>query len=258
MTSKRTLKIAAIATPGLLLGAFLLTPAEATPSDKVTICHATSSYSNPYTTPEVNTSSVDEANNRYLNGHGDHTGPVFVVDGPSGWGDIIPPFESPKGTVFPGQNWTEAGQAIYRNGCQAVVPTPTPTPTTPTPTPTTPTPTPTTATPTPTTPTPTVTTPTPTVTTPTAPAIVTTPSVTPKPTPAKTTPAADDEPSEKPSEKEVVVTEKESKTPAPVAITELPKTGPSDVNPAILGAALLLTSLGGGLMFASRRMGMRE
>jgi hypothetical protein len=30
------------------------------------------------------------------------------------------------------------------------------------------------------------------------------------------------------------------------------------VNPAILGAALLLTSLGGGLMFASRRMGMRE
>lgn len=258
MTSKRTLKIAAIATPGLLLGAFLLTPAEATPSDKVTICHATASYSNPYTTPEVNTSSVDEANNRYLNGHGDHTGPVFVVDGPSGWGDIIPPFESPKGTVFPGQNWTEAGQAIYRNGCQAVVPTPTPTPTTPTPTPTTPTPTPTTATPTPTTPTPTVTTPTPTVTTPTAPAIVTTPSATPKPTPAKTTPAADDEPSEKPSEKEVVVTEKESKTPAPVAITELPKTGPSDVNPAILGAALLLTSLGGGLMFASRRMGMRE
>lgn len=144
-----------------------LVAAQGTPSDKVTICHATASVTNPYTSPEVNTSSVDEVNNKFLDGHGDHTGPVFDPAGGKdqpAWGDIIPPFESPIGTKFPGYNWTEAGQAIYNNGCQPVIPTPTPTPT---PTETTPTPTPTlTETPTPT-PTVTVTeepTPTPTVT----------------------------------------------------------------------------------------------
>jgi LPXTG-motif cell wall-anchored protein len=79
--------------------------AGATPSDKLMICHATASASNPYTSPDVNTSSIDEENNQYLNGHGDHQN------------DIIPPFTSPSGTVFPGLNWDEDGQAIWNNGC---------------------------------------------------------------------------------------------------------------------------------------------
>ena len=63
-------------------------------------------------------SSVDEANNPDLNGHGDHSG------------DIIPPFtytytEKGKGqdpdvvvtVTFGGLNWDADGQAIYANGC---------------------------------------------------------------------------------------------------------------------------------------------
>lgn len=71
------------------MSAFILLPAGATPSDKVTICHATSSTSNPYTVNTISTSSVDEAGNKYLNGHGDHTGPVYAPGMGSGWGDII-------------------------------------------------------------------------------------------------------------------------------------------------------------------------
>ncbi len=83
--------------------------APGTRNDKVTICHATSSGSNPYTTNTVDESSIDEQNNRYLNGHGDHER------------DIIPPF----GT-FPGRNWDARGQAIWENGCKPPVETTTP------------------------------------------------------------------------------------------------------------------------------------
>lgn len=104
----------------------LIAPAaEATPSINVTICHATASETNPYTVNTVDTSSIDELNNQYLNGHGDHEG------------DIVPPFESPLGNVFAGKNWDAVGQATWNNGCVRTEPSPSPSPTpTPTPTPT--------------------------------------------------------------------------------------------------------------------------
>ena len=95
------------------MSAFILLPgAGASPSGSVTICHATSSTGNPYTVNTINTSSVDEQGNQYLNGHGGHTGPVYTDGTGSGWGDIIPPFTNPdSGTSFPGYNWDGAGQA---------------------------------------------------------------------------------------------------------------------------------------------------
>ncbi|MGI9197459.1 MAG: hypothetical protein ACR2KE_08350 [Candidatus Nanopelagicales bacterium] len=75
-----------------------------TQSRTVTICHATSSSSNPY---NVNTVSVYG-----LDGHGDHPN------------DIIPPIEDP---AYPGQNWTPENEAILTNGCQTPTMSPTPT-----------------------------------------------------------------------------------------------------------------------------------
>ena len=168
----------------------------ATPSDKVTICHATSATNNPYVVNTVSTSSVDEFGNPDLNGHGDHTGPVYSDGMDSGWGDIIPPFEDSKsGVSFAGLNWSAEGQAIWNAGCNPVKPSPTPTPTettaspTPTPTETTgsPTPTPITTSPAPVTPTPT---PTLTTVTPTPTAITTSPApITTSPAPITTSPA---------------------------------------------------------------------
>jgi hypothetical protein len=89
------------------------------PSDKITICHAANSQTNPYTTNTISRSSVDNTGNQYLNGHGDHTGPVWysgIAD--HSWGDIIPSFTSDLGTIFPGQNWDETGQAIWNNKCK--------------------------------------------------------------------------------------------------------------------------------------------
>lgn len=91
----------------------------ATKSDKITICHATNSHTNPYVKNTVNSSSINEKNNKKdVNGHGDHTGAVWhegIAD--HSWGDIIPPFESPTGTTYAGQNWTTEAKAIYDNGC---------------------------------------------------------------------------------------------------------------------------------------------
>jgi hypothetical protein len=86
---------------------------------EVTICHATNSHTNPYTVNKIDDSSIDEENNKYLNGHGDHTGPVWhqgIAD--HSWGDIIPPFTNSAGSSFPGRNWTTLGQAIYNNDCK--------------------------------------------------------------------------------------------------------------------------------------------
>lgn len=94
----------------------------ATKSEKVTICHATNSQTNPYVGITVNSSSINEKNNAGYNGHGNHNGGVWHQGvAAHSWGDIIPAFESPKGTSFPGSNWSTAGQAIYNNGCQPVV-----------------------------------------------------------------------------------------------------------------------------------------
>lgn len=121
----QTVKRASSLMAALILLAQMAIPVTvgATPSGKVVICHATDSHNNPYTTNDINTSSVDEDNNQYLNGHGDHTGPVWesgIAD--HSWGDIIPPFTNPlTGTSFPGQNWTSQGQAIWNNGCKIAV-----------------------------------------------------------------------------------------------------------------------------------------
>lgn len=120
--SARIRVIAMVSAVVIANGVLATTSSYATKSDKVVICHATNSHSNPYTRNNVNTSSVDEKNNKFLNGHGDHEGGVWykgIAD--HSWGDIIPPFESPKGTNFAGHNWNEAGKAIYNNGCKIKV-----------------------------------------------------------------------------------------------------------------------------------------
>ena len=80
---------------------------------KVDICHARSSQTNPYGPGPINVSvnSIIKPN-----GHGTHTGPVFFPDAQD-WGDIIPPFDH-EGGSFPGLNWTPEGQAIFFNDCQ--------------------------------------------------------------------------------------------------------------------------------------------
>lgn len=86
---------------------------------KVDICHASISTQIPYSTDQVDTSSVD------LNGHVNHTGPIFTPGMEGGWGDIIPPVPD----ILPnGLNWPE-GEATLLNGCNFVSPAPSPTPT---------------------------------------------------------------------------------------------------------------------------------
>lgn len=82
--------------------------------EKVDICHARSSQTNPYG-PGLQNVSVNSIVNP--NGHGTHDGPVFFP-GASDWGDIIPPFEYGDNESFPGLNWDSDGQAIYFNNCQ--------------------------------------------------------------------------------------------------------------------------------------------
>jgi len=88
--------------------------------DKVRICHATSSASNPYEYPEVSKSAVDGVGNgdHYL----EHTGAIAtsnsvaqgLKDDKIDWGDIIPPIEG----VHAGLNWTTTGRAIWNNKCE--------------------------------------------------------------------------------------------------------------------------------------------
>jgi hypothetical protein len=81
--------------------------------DKIEICHATASDSNPYTSPEV---SKDSIITHDPNGHGTHPD------------DIIPPFNYVKQGVsgsYPGQNWDAYGQAVYAAGCDKPTATPT-------------------------------------------------------------------------------------------------------------------------------------
>lgn len=74
--------------------------------NKVTICHATGSATNPYVVITPNANGV-------INGHSG--------SGHQGGRDIIPPFSyNDHGTTkqYPGQNWDATGQAIYNNGCK--------------------------------------------------------------------------------------------------------------------------------------------
>lgn len=97
--------------------------------DRIRICHATDSHTNPYTNPDVDPDAVD-GDDGNDNGQGDHylthNGPVWfegIAD--HSWGDIIPPIEN----VHQGKNWTEEGQRVHGNGCSfrfEQEPTPTP------------------------------------------------------------------------------------------------------------------------------------
>lgn len=89
-------------------------------TDKVDICHATSpgNYNSPNTTVAGILHSSGGAGQA---GHTNHDG------------DIIPPFkyydDNNVETAYDGKNWTTANQAIYANGCAALVaPRPTPLP----------------------------------------------------------------------------------------------------------------------------------
>jgi hypothetical protein len=74
--------------------------------NKVTICHATGSKTNPYVRISPNANGV-------VAGHEAHQDQR----------DIIPSFHyNDHGTnkTFPGQNWNSSGQAVYNNGCKPV------------------------------------------------------------------------------------------------------------------------------------------
>ena len=83
------------------------------PEHKITLCHRTDSYDNPYV-PE----SVDVASELF-EGHDGHNGPVFYAAIPKQekWGDIIPAFNFGPGEVYAGKNLTADGQAILDNDC---------------------------------------------------------------------------------------------------------------------------------------------
>jgi hypothetical protein len=100
-------------------GALSLTPLSAygtssSPEHKVTICHRTNSYTNPYVVITVDIASVK------FQGHDGHDGPIFSPDIPKGekWGDIIPSFDFGPGNQYDGKNWDETGQDIWHNDCQ--------------------------------------------------------------------------------------------------------------------------------------------
>ncbi len=112
-------------------------------NNNVTICHRTTSVTNPYNTITVDKKAADgvagNTNSNQPDHYGEHQGPLAssqavaqaLKDSHTEWGDIIPPI-SP---YHNGLNWTTQGQAIYNNDCNYVTPTPTPR-VTPSPTPT--------------------------------------------------------------------------------------------------------------------------
>lgn len=81
----------------------------------VSICHATESATNPYTSQTVNGSAIITG----PNGHDNHD-----TGGLDDKGDIIPPFDYDPGTgttTYPGKNWTTdyggySGEEVYNNG----------------------------------------------------------------------------------------------------------------------------------------------
>ncbi len=70
---------------------------------KVTICHATSSNTNPYNQITVSVNSIAHS------GHLGHTGPLYPQ---LGWGDVIPPIQGVTGGV----NWP-AGSGLLADQC---------------------------------------------------------------------------------------------------------------------------------------------
>lgn len=97
------------------------------PEHKVTLCHATDSYSNPYVVVTVDVASV------LHHGHDGHDGPVFYATIPKHqkWGDIIPSFDYGPGERYGGKNNNGAAMTMLGQGCKPSKPTwPPPPPTT--------------------------------------------------------------------------------------------------------------------------------
>ncbi|MBL3698760.1 DUF11 domain-containing protein [Leucobacter luti] len=104
------------AAPGTVTRSIEVQQCEEPPAD-VTLCHATSSDTNPWNELALPPAGV-------LSGH--------VGSDHQGGRDIIPPFTYQAGGAtlqFAGQNWDEAGQAIFENGCEEPPPVIDPTPT---------------------------------------------------------------------------------------------------------------------------------
>ncbi len=105
----------------LFVGVLLAAPAatlatQPAPDHKVTICHRTDSNTHPYTEE-----TVDIASSGHLQGGHDteHEGPIWnptLKADKVEWGDIIPPYTYGEFS-YAGQNWTDEGQAILRDGC---------------------------------------------------------------------------------------------------------------------------------------------
>jgi hypothetical protein len=98
------------------LAVFGVTAAGATqpnPEHKITLCHRTDSYTNPYVAESVDVAST------HFEGHDGHNGPVFYAAIPQQekWGDIIPAFDFGPGEQYAGKNLTAEGLAILDNGC---------------------------------------------------------------------------------------------------------------------------------------------
>jgi hypothetical protein len=112
---KKTAGLIALAAGGLMAGGLLAMPAaNATQTDndnRLTICHATGSETNPFVI-------ITPAKAGVVNGHDG--------DWHQDARDIIPPFTW-NDTPYPGLNWDAAGQATWNNGCVPVVVTPPPT-----------------------------------------------------------------------------------------------------------------------------------
>lgn len=89
-----------------------------TSEHKITLCHRTASYSNPYVMISVDQNAADglagNSGNR-PDHYGEHQGPIFYRGIPkhTEWGDIIPPIHG----VHDGLNWNSTGQKIHSTGC---------------------------------------------------------------------------------------------------------------------------------------------
>jgi hypothetical protein len=90
-----------------LLGG-LLVPLSAEAAGKTTICHRTSSEKNPYRRITVSQNALAKQA-----GHKGHTGSVWVSRRPPKWGDVVPD-ATEGGSTQVAENWTPAGQAVWR------------------------------------------------------------------------------------------------------------------------------------------------